>query len=128
MIQKLTQEEKELLLKDLCARLPYGIIIYRISDNSIHNIHSDIAENIDVFSHFLEYSGIDDIRPYLRPMQSMTKEEHEEYKSLFELFDKIPLIKQDDKYFDFINSHHFDHRGLIPMGLAIEAPKDMYTL
>lgn len=72
----MTQEDKDPLLKDLCARLPYGIAIYRIKDSSVHRFqYSDITENIDQFSHFLEYSGINDIKPYLRPMGSMTEEE-----------------------------------------------------
>lgn len=120
----MTQEEKELLLKDLCARLPYGIIICRISDNSTHKfIHSDIEENIDQFSHFLEYSGIDDIKQYLRPMSSMTEEEWEDFNN-YRGVDGILMPISNE--LDWLNEHHFDYRGLIEKGLALEAPKEMY--
>lgn len=131
-------EEKELLLKDLCARLPYGIIIYRISDNSTHKfIHSDIAENIDQFSNFLEYSGIDDIKPYLRPMSSMTEEERGVYNRFkyikrhewdgHSTYTEYVEVDEISNYFDWLNEHHFDHHGLIERGLALEAPKGMYN-
>ena len=126
----MTNEEKELLIKDLCSRLPYGIIIYRITDNSIHRFqYSDIAENIDQFSHFLEYSGIDNIKPYLRPISSMTEEEKKE-------FTKVLVKSQDCSYEnnessttivnDWYLSKGFDVRGLIPKGLSLEAKEDMY--
>lgn len=113
----MAQEEKNLLLKDLCGRLPYGITIYRITDNSIHRIqYSDITENIDQFSHFLEYSGIDNIKPYLRPMSSMTAKEREELS-----YYQNPIQRTD-----FYYSHHIDCRFMIEEGLALEAPEDIY--
>ena len=121
----MTQEEKQLLLQDICARLLYGVIIYRISDNSTHKFTcSDIAENIDMLSHFLECSEIYDIKPYLRPMSSMTEIEYMKLKAAYDngsngLFDEYSHI-------DWLNAHHFDYRGLIEKGLAIEAPKEMY--
>lgn len=121
----MTQKEKFLLLKDLCARLPYGIIIYRISDNSTHKfIYSDIEENIDQFSHFLEYSGIDNIKPYLRPMSSMTEKEENEW---WEFNNKNTIVETHSYSIDWLNSHHFDYRGLIEKGLALEAPEGMYN-
>lgn len=117
----MTQKEKELLLKDLCGRLPYGV---KITDGlHITTLKVRIDTAPATLAQFIHSDGL---KYYLRPMSSMTEEEHEEYKSLFELFGKIPVIKQNDKYFDFINSHHFDYRGLIPMGLALEAPEGMY--
>jgi hypothetical protein len=133
----MTQEEKELLLKDLCARLPYGITIYRITDNSTHRIqYSDIIENIDQFSHFLEYSGVDNIKPYLRPMSSMTKEEKKELGNirpyLIDKNDNVTGVQcnsfiQISECQDWLNEHHFDYRGLIEKGLALEAPEGMYN-
>ena len=119
--------EKEILLKDLCARLAYGIAIYRISDNSTHRIQfSDITENISQFSHFLEYSGIDNIKPYLRPMSSMTEKEQKEY----DVFCCKPYLGIDEtiasNFINWLNAHHFDYRGLIENGLAIEAPEGTY--
>jgi hypothetical protein len=132
----MTQEEKQLLLKDICARLPYGITIYRITDNSTHRIqYSDIIENIDQFSHFLEYSGVDNIKPYLRPMSSMTKEEKKELGNirpyLIDKNDNVTGVQcnsfiQISECQDWLNEHHFDYRGLIEKGLALEAPEGMY--
>ena len=121
----MTQKDKKLLLKDLCARLPYGITIYRITDNSIHHIqYSDITENIDQFSHFLEYSGVDNIKPYLRPMSSMTEEETKEYAEIWA--NREPYMPGETV--DFFNAHHLDYRGLIPIGLALEATENMYQI
>lgn len=139
----MTLKEKQLLLIDLSARLPYGIIIYRISDNSTHKfIYSDIEENIDQFSHFLEYSGIDNIKPYLRPMSSMTEEEISDLQKINCQFsfnrlnnyayvgaadDGFCFVEEMGSILDYLNSKHFDYRGLIEKkGLALEAPKGMY--
>ena len=136
----MTQEDKELLLKDLCARLPYGFTIHRYSDNRDIVIESN---GIDEFAHFLVYSEGEDFKPYLRPMSSMTDEERSEWADLFNLeLDKLNEISDEDKaeelapyYFgkchqvsiDWLNAHHLDYRGLIPKGLALEAPEGMYN-
>lgn len=133
----MTKEEKQLLLKDLCGRLPYGIIIYRLSDSSVHRFMcSNVIDNMDMLSHFLEYSENDDFKPYLRPMSSMTDEERKEYKSF--IFTQhhewdghgtsTDYVETDDveRYFTWLNKKMFDYRGLIPMGLALEAPEDIY--
>ena len=124
----MTQEDKQLLLKDLCARLPYGFVIHRYSDNV------DITINtIDDFGHFLEYSEGEEFKPYLRPMSSMTKEEKKEhdfycgYKPYDDNIGESYLTEYDmPDYIDFLYEHHFDYRGLIPMGLALKAPERMY--
>ena len=125
------RENKKLLLKDLYARLPYGFTIHRYSDNV--NISID---DIDEFAHFLEYSEGEDFKPYLRPMDSMTEEELEEWENYI-IPTNIPdseglkaAILYDDVEFaiDWLNSHHFDYRGLIEKGLALEAPEGMYNL
>lgn len=122
----MTEIRKELLLKDLCARLPYGITIYRITDKSTHRFqYSDITENIDQFSHFLEYSGIENIKPYLRPLSSMTEEERAEYFLLNhrdnDRDDNIILPDEASALIDWLNKKMFDYRGLIPMDLALPA-------
>lgn len=136
----MTQEDKELLLKDLCARLPYGFVVHRYSDNR------DIAfkqKEIDLFAHFLEYSEGEIFKPYLRPMSSMTEEEKGELKleqeKDEELFIQVINKSQngDDSLLgtviphcaeDWANKNHFDYRGLIEKGLALEAPKGMYSI
>lgn len=125
----MTQEEKQLLLKDLCGRLPYGVVckisytfnnettnwedVESTCDDIITKINFDTKE---VFSDWLsEYSSIDDVKPYLRPMSSMTKEEKEEYDKTFDWDYSIQGTP-----FDWLNEHHFDYRGLIEKGLALE--------
>ena len=112
------QEDEELLLKDLCGRLPYGVKIHKVLYDAVTLTERDI-----------EYfrRGLNDILiPYLRPMSSMTDEERTERISI--LYELEGHIEEDVtyKYQDWLNAHHLDYRGLIHKGLAIEAPKGMY--
>lgn len=111
----MTQEEKEILIKDLCARLPYGVKIYHIYSEKPVRFNSKHLNQI----------GVVKILPYLRPMSSMTKEERKEYDTTFAYYGDCPCYTIET--FDFLNKKHFDFRGLIPMRLALEAPKDMYV-
>ena len=121
----MTREEKELLLKDLCARLPYKP---RIMYYYIDNIDGkEYSYSCNLITHYIDelYSkttNMSYIKPYLRPMSSMTEEEKEE---LWELLKKLG-VTAEVKRLDWLNAHHFDYRGLIDKGLALEAPKDMY--
>ena len=117
----MTNEEKQLLIKDLCARLPYHDLWVQYANKdwlALGYGHERIELLPSVFS---SVGGpcplIDEIKPYLRPMLSMTKEEKEEYINTF-------LVMWDAV--DWLNAYHFDYRGLIEKGLALEAPKDMY--
>lgn len=148
----MTKEEKELLLMYLCAMLPYKLHCM------VFKLNGDIKENDDVL-----YGVIGDnvvtlksdkdeclmyyqIKPYLRPMSSMTEEERKEYKDMNVLdnCDEFSNIKKniedikkngEENYIqlprthaqDYLNSIHVDYRGLIPMGLALEAPEGMYN-
>ena len=111
----MTQEDKELLLKDLCARLPYGIKI----TNGIYTI--TLKVRIDTAPATLaQFINSEGLKYYLRPMSSMTKEEWLEFDQLLE-------EKGSEEFgfdVDWLNARHFDYRGLIPMGLAIEVTKD----
>ncbi len=126
----MTQEDKELLLKDLCARLLYGIKI-RLGDYDYqvcgYNSEKEMPVKIWYYydSNLTLKSYIDvyltDYRPYLRPMSSMTEEEKEQTRDLW--------IDADTKthatrLIDFYNKHHFDYRGLIEKGLALEITKE----
>ena len=125
----MTQEQKQLLLKDLCARLPYGVICKL----SVKGADVSITEKLDL-------GGLDsfifdtmDVLPYLRPMSSMTEEEKKEFQAchcVYELHpDFQPImcnLANELNMFNWLNAHRFDYRGLIPMGLAIEAPEGMY--
>ena len=121
------QEDKDLLLKDLCARLPYGFIIHRYSDNVDIKINT-----IDDFSHFLEYSNDEKFKPYLRPMSSMTGgEKNECYKFNLRVDENGWWLPESylSKWYpiiEFFNAHHFDYHGLIEKGLALGAPEEMY--
>ena len=114
-------QEKQLLLKDLCARLPYGVMIQSVGEVKTLGM-IDIAD-IDLFMP----------KPYLRHMSSITEKEKEEILPFFSKFTddtqkKVLVVRQNKMalYQDWLNAHHFDYRGLIEKGLAIEAPENMY--
>lgn len=113
----MTQEEKNLLLKDLCARLPYGIFVKENRES--------LDDSPTIYT--LDYHPcIDNCKPYLRPMSSMTEEEKKEYAMFFRAFSCSMYERESVERIDWLYAHYFDYRGLIPKGLALEAPKDMY--
>lgn len=123
----MTQEEKELLLKDLGARLPYGLIVeatykdgegWKVEDRKLKGIYDDGQVYVDCV-----YTDIENVKPYLRPLSSMKAEEKEFILRCAYGGNHIPSDE-----IDFYNANHFDYRGLIPMGLALEAPENMYSL
>lgn len=127
----MTQEEKQLLLKDLCARIPYRVIVeltkYKKKCHLCGIDEEDLYLNIDSDPYSL---GQVDIKPYLRPMSSMTLEEMFEFIRISDSVLKIGEWKSTCilslEQIDWLNVHHFDYRGLIEKGLALEAPEGMY--
>lgn len=128
----MTQKDKELLLQDLCARLPYGVKsksqASHLEINTIDGYFVD-GDGTKMF-HLSEpdfWQEVEYFQYYLRPMSSMTKEEREEES---ELWDIVTKTRNDLHYLytDFLLSHHLDYRGLISMGLALEAPEGMYKV
>lgn len=123
----MTQEGKELLLNDLCARQPYRVKISVDDDD----LFIPTLKYIDgIVCHFYECAWIkyiDEIKPYLRSMSRMTKEEKSTYLSYCEC-DDGDYTGNTIESFDYLNQIHVDYRNLIPMGLALEAPEDMYVL
>lgn len=147
----MTKEEKQLLLTDLCARLPYGVKVQHNNKKEVFGVVEQIEAEGDIdLSYYDEETekwklcctSIDNIKPYLRSMSSMTEEEYKEFCKISGL-----RKKEDGNYFsnhlpewgnsiitervmvrtiDWLNTNHFDYRGLITMGLALEAPVDMY--
>ena len=122
----MTQEEKQLLLKDLCARLPYGVKVKSSRRQMI------VTLSLDIMTDF--HLGCT-VKPYLRPMSSMTEEEKEEIRqqfcyeweeSVIELMYYSIKIEDTDCFIDWLLKHHFDFRGLIEKGLALEATEEMY--
>jgi hypothetical protein len=132
-MKELSKEEKELLLKDLCARIPYGVKVCAGEDLAM------TLKQID-YKCFCESWENEDFKchsrwmfPYLRPMSSMTEEEKEEYINIKqgECNGCVLTGKGDPNteflLVDFFNAHHFDYRGLIEKGLALEAHEGMYN-
>lgn len=132
----MTQEQKDLLLKDLSTRLPYGVILeqtYKVivittnteevltrkielysintlDDMTVSGIHNDGEEEICFF---------EEVKPYLFPLSSMPEEQIKEFNSITQKCSTY--IGKSILLTDFCNKHHIDWRGLIPMGLAIDA-------
>ena len=143
--------DKQLLFTDLSSKLPYGVICHCIepitgsqADLRLYGIDTSVSdkcifmrEDGETFCHL----PFEWIKPYLRPMSSMTEEEKREYNSFIKGqqpsdsdFSAYPIehkfVYEFDikNYIDWMNKHHFDYRGLIEKGLAIEAPKGMYKV
>ena len=132
----MTQEDNELLLKDLCARLPYGVKV-KLGDNP--NIF-DLEYRIKFAVMYGDSDKLEDIlditniKPYLFPLSSMTEEQRREYtraqcedgdivfSCAKEYVEKgADLVSAEYHATDWLNAHHFDYRGLISKGLAIDA-------
>jgi hypothetical protein len=124
----MTQEQKELLLKDLCSRLPYGV---KISVNDkIETLQGiNILDNVVEYGTFLS-SDIEEVKPYLLPLSSMTEEQKKEYnrrKHDIQLVDEEGVIVKEVGLFDspesfeYLIENHFDCHGLISIGLANDA-------
>lgn len=143
-------KDKELLLQDLCARLQYGVkgeceidASYDTSFDTVFQLHTfdailnGIKEDLLFVTPLIEdkdeqefaneevADGIDilDFKPYLRPMSSQTSEEREELNNILQY-----QYYSDDSCMceatDWLNAHHFDYRGLIDKGLAIEVTEE----
>jgi len=128
------KEEKQLLLKDICARLPYGVFlnIEQYDGTNIYRMLKDITDayNPDIAEIYVDgddmvgesfYVG-ETIKPYLRSMSSMTEEEENKYNSLNAY--EGGIFPHTEEAFDWLNAHHFDYRGLIEKGLAIEVTEE----
>lgn len=132
----MTQEDKELLLKDLCARFPYSVVVetqlvnaprakYPVLKILRSYMLCDFMQTIENVIH----------KPYLRPMSSMTEEERKEYEGFIIHRKHVNAQGQEwdidcfsfdtaPRLIDWLNAHHFDYRGLIERGLAIAISED----
>ena len=125
-------QDKELLLKDLCARLPYGVKVAFFNEDLTHHSEPKTLIGIECINN-LNYSRLEDedgnttivefVKPYLFPMSSMTEEQNAELMDLMYKADTPfgAIFYENIDYFDWLNKHHFDYRGLIEKGLAIDA-------
>lgn len=161
----MTQEEERLIIIDICARIPFGLVVqqspryptcrkksyeadydyithdYEIFNCDVHGVLTWDPFRSDNHGCIYVHDKIkgQTCKPYLRKMSSMTDEERKESKEWIMLsidsnhnkyFDGFGNISADDtlKAIDWLNEHHFDYRGLIEKGLAIEAPEKMYKI
>ena len=164
----MTQEEKELLFKDLCARIPYGVKLYCTQGTSIDRkkgwklvgYHEADIKIKDVFGitvgtlHRIILNCVgpnnnvdidfinDEVKPYLFPLSSMTEEQKKFFSNLPIGIDKYGDISTKDdlngnslytdlesylEVIEWLNKNHFDYRGLIEKGLALDATdKNIY--
>jgi hypothetical protein len=114
----MTQEEKSLLLKDLCARLPYGV---KVTWDGKH----PLTVTPHIYCAILSEDNINNLpKLLLRPISSMTEEEKNEH---FGRTMTIDIVQTSKEVIDWLNAHHFDYNGLIEKGLALEAPEGMYN-
>lgn len=135
----MTQEEKDLLLKDLCGRLPYGTKVKCHFDSEPYTLLS-INWNKEIVvigfmmvdTYVTSKQRLVNIKPYLRPLSSMTEKERKEFLDSvtweddngdFHIDECMGIGFYQEKY-DWLNSHYFDYRGLIEKGLAIEVSED----
>ena len=127
----MTQEDKMLLIKDLSSRLPYAVHVQHISgvsgilrDISIfhkYDKNDNIYDAICYTNFFRDWNGItiEQFKPYLFPLSSITEEQEKEYNNLncYEL----SCFPHSEEALDYLTKNHFDYRGLIEKGLAIDA-------
>lgn len=141
----MTKEQKQLLMKDLCGRLPYGVNVLHVKEDIIgvlSTINIYLGNNAEgkqelicTTSFFGEDNvPIEEFKPYLYPLSSMTEKQKKEYRELLRPSVYKSLDEDDDAGFptlisanpsvvevDYFNKHHLDYRGLIEQGLAIDA-------
>lgn len=134
------QKDKELLLQDLCARIPYWVKVkvrhyYEYEDGTFkkyNEIKYFDAEILDLL--ISGDKSLDNIKPFLRPISSMTEEEKKEHNIFFEEYapdDRWPYLTKNfveenivSELIDWLNAHHFDYRNLIEKGLAIAVTEE----
>lgn len=128
----MTREEKWLLLKDLCARQLYGVkieigITFLKDVVSCHKLKRIDVEEETINGFYIDSTSV---KPYLRPMSSMTEEEYSEFLNTQKMDcgdGNLPKYEYTYKTFDWLNKKMFDYRDLIGKGLALKAPEGMYN-
>ena len=122
----MTQDDKDLLLQDLCARLPYSVKVESVFINTDTKKRKSCGiEVFDATCILMIRDGFGEFKPYLFPLSNMTKEEWEDYQKI-KMIDWVHgdingTFINAGLIVDWLNAHHFDYRGLIEKGLAIDA-------
>ena len=124
----MTPKQKDLLLKDLCSRLPYGVICKddyaKVEGKLVQiGINNDMCLLSDDYGK-TEFAYIPNCKPYLFPLSNMTEEQEEQYNNLRSIgTDEFGDIRYYETFesIEYLIANHFDYRGLIPKGLAIDA-------
>ena len=116
----MTQEDKDLLLKDLCGRVPYRVKCKYDDRLIVNTLSVDFFwEKIEGYERYVNCTrkyDVEDIKPYLFPLSSMTEKQQIELTKFV-----ANGISGKNIVYDWYNKNHFDYRGLIPMGLALDA-------
>lgn len=124
----MTEDDKNILFGDLFARIRHGVLV---DGGSEYGVCTLVGFEYYVFLAETSYQlevGLECPRPYLRPMSSMTEEEKLKLENMeFEIAHlKFTTYAHECMILDYLYSRHLDVRGLIPIGLALEAPEGMY--
>jgi hypothetical protein len=118
----MTQEKKDILIKDLNARLPYGVMLE--TDNVFPQKLEGITFDKDTFLISVSDGAFTldwmTFRPYLYPLSSMTEKQKEEHQDLINNHYNFDANGNVFTLQDFYCKYHLDYRGLIPMRLAID--------
>ena len=143
----MTQEEKQELLVALCGYLPYGVKLeVKVFDKNLTSVDTIKTMQYDMFGTYVRL--LDDenfsIKPYLRPMSSLTEQEISVVRTLDSNCATIGILGYDNdsnpqwafgdyrtytlELLNYLNSIHIDYRGIIDKGLALEAPEEMYEI
>ena len=131
----MNKEDKELLFRDLCNRLPYNVMCQvEFKEDGKYNSKVMLLSGIFTDEAYFTTKGgsiySNEYKPYLFPLSSMTEEEQRTLDSMcngVEMVSRLSGLKMFDKAFNWLNENHFDYRGLIEKGLAIDATdKNIY--
>ena len=136
----MTQEDKALLLKDLCERLPYGVKVNGVFLNYNKDNGKILYEKCDKEFNYEHLNRYETLKPYLFPLSSMTEEQKKEISKRYKLHTYyglcIEITNHSEGYWDddnscnlqdylwlvdWLNKNHFDYRGLIEKSLALDA-------
>lgn len=122
----MTQNEKDLLLKDLCSRLPYGVKVHDVKSSinssfmNLNHINGAVGEVFISYMNKCRTAPIEDVKPYLFPLSSMTEEQRKEWQSLM-IKDSYGILYYTVESYDYLYKNHIDIRGFISLGLANDA-------